>query len=450
MKSISWALVKVYVCLIFLLAPQSLHAQYSFTGILFSIRDSAKLPYAAVNVPEINQSTLTDSNGKFSFNVPDKFKSITLNVSCIGLKTSILYTPTHYSPEKIYLDISPNQLNEFAFKGLSAREVVEKAVASIPLNYEDSSYFCYSYFRRYEKVNKVFQNFFEALPVVMFKISRGNKVLESTESFANLHARKSKIIPNMTTDHMDNAQELLKQNPIYHLDKSALLPGKFNSYNFSFDTSNKSDDYVINYECSRASSDTHGVMSYSLSTFGGESHEKGSFIIERGSFAIKKIKRTSLRYFDYDYPPFNYPPNILKFSYHKFLFFFIDGDLEAEYVPYNGKWYLKKIARQYTNQFKPVIFETTDFTITNIYEWYADSVSRFITPDYGNNFFPGLTWLKDEYDPKFWDNVVYPWHYDSKEAVFNHLSRRGPLDKQFQKECDYHNDKVDYYSLKRK
>lgn len=441
--------MKFCMCLIILLAHQNLYAQFNFTGILYSIHDSTILPYAAINVPEIHQSALTDSEGRFSFKLSAKIKSITLNVSCIVLKTSILYTPTYNITEKIYLDIAPNQLNEFSFKGLSAREIVEKAVASIPQNYQDSSYFCYSYFRRYDKVNGVFQNFFEALPVVLFRIIKDIKSLEAKEAFAVIHARRSKVVPNMTTDHVDNPDALLKQNPIYHLEKSALNPGKFNSYVFNFDTTNKSDDYVINYECARASSDTHGIMGYTLSIFGGESHEKGTFIIERGTFAIKKIQRTALRYFEYDYPPYDFPPNLMSFGYHKYLYFFVDGYLDAEYVPYNGKWYLKKLARRYTNQFKPPIFETTDFTITNTYEWYADSVSRFIGAEYMNNFYPTLTLPKYEYNPRFWDNIVYPWHYDTKEAVFDHLQRKGTLDKQFQKECDYHNDKMDYYYKKR-
>jgi hypothetical protein len=433
--------VVLVIYFLFILAPAQLSAQSLFNGILYRVSDSTALSFAAISLKEINQSTLTDANGVFHFNIPQSLKKITFNISAIGVKAEVEYQRTFDPVEKIYVDITPNSLDEFSIKGLSAMEVVEKAVASIPANYMDSSYFCYSFFRRYEKVNNVFTNLFEAQPVVMFRLKKSGKEIESTEGYAVKNARCSKIWPNITTDHADNASFLMHENPIYHLDHSALNPAKFSEYIFNFDTSAKTEDYVINYECKLFSSDTHGVMSYNTSTFRGESHEKGQLVIERGTFAIKKIHRTSLRYWDYYYPPFENPPNLLSWGYTKYLFYFVDGYLDADYVPYNGKWYLKKLARQYTNEFNLPLFESKEFTITNYYEWYADSVSRFITSDLINQFYPDLIVGLYDYDQNYWDKIDYPYTYNSKEAVMKDLLRSGPLYKQCLKECSSHNER---------
>jgi hypothetical protein len=418
-------------------------AQNIFKGVLINKTDSSAIAYAAIYLQETNNSILTNDTGGFQFTIPKNIKEITLHIYAIGIKTNLTYKTPFDKTERIYLDKTSNQLSEVAVKGLSAEEVVRMAVASIPLNYVDSSYFDYSFYRRYQKLNGRYVNLFEAYPVVMFRLSKNKHKIRSQEAFAVNELRRSAYHADIMNALEDNPVDLLMLNPVYHLDSSSLNPVKFMSYRFSFDTTNKSNDYVIGYFCNDFSTDKHGIGDYDLRDMKGEEWETGELVIDRASFAIKKISRKSRRHQDYHYIYFPPQNNLTVYDHHKYFFEFIDGDMQVVYKQHNGKWYLQEMHRQYSNEFYLPVFGTKEFTITDFFEWYSDSTSRYTTKEYLDKFYQKMATAIHEYDTAFWKNERFPFHYADKQTLYRDLLGDGPVERQF-----YDETKVDEYTKK--
>lgn len=422
------------VLLVFIGCPAGAQAQSFFKGVILNKLDSTVIPYAAVTAKESGSATLTDINGAFHFALPKNTKQITLSIAAIGSKTEVTFQAPFNKTELIYLDIYANPLNEVAIKALSAEEIVKIAVASIPQNYADSNYFDYSFYRRYQKLNGRFVNLYEAAHVVMFRLIKDKSRITANEAYAVNQLRRSEQNHNIMNVQEDNPADLLLENPVYHLQASSLNPDKFNDFIFNFDTTHKSKDYVITYYSNNFTSDHHGFGDYDLRDLKQEAYETGEMVIDRETYAIKKIHRKSLRHKDYHYK-FLFPQNNrVLYRNHYYYFEFVDGDLEAVYAQHNGKWYLDKICRQYTNEFILGGFETKEYSINDNFEWQSDSVSRYTTGDFVNKFFPRMSTAIHNYDTSYWIRDNHPFYYSGKEAIYKDLLKDGPIDKQFYKE----------------
>lgn len=425
--------------LFFLSTCMPAFAQTKFRGILYKASDSSVIPYAAVSVTELGLSMLTGEHGEFSFAVPKGTNQFSLNVFAIGCKKTIVYTIPNNELKKIYLDVGAQALSEFALRGMSAEEVVIKAIASIPANYADTSYFDHSFYRRYQRVNNRYTNLMEASPVVMFKLNSGKHGVNSKEAFAVSQVRRSNYHPNIMNEAEDNPVDLLEQNAIYHLHESSLDPGRFYNYRFRFDTNNKTKDFVINYVCLGYSTDHHGIQGdFALMDLNGEAWDSGMLVIDRESYAIKTFSRFSHRYFDYKYKFFPPQNNRLIYDGRYYFFEFTGGDLEAEYQQRNGKWYLSRMARKYTNEFYIPVFGTREYEISDHFEWYSDTVSRYTTAEYFDKFYTKMATAVRDYDAADWLVQKFPFHYAKSEAVFTDLEKDGPVLKQF-----YNESKID-------
>jgi len=402
------------------------------------------IPYAAINVKGLDKNMVANDNGEFTLTLPKGQQQITLSITAIGIRTTVVYKAPFNKAEKIYVDVAANALNEFAIKALSAEEVVKMAVAAIPANYADSSYFDHSFYRRYQKVNGHFVNLCEATPVVMFRLARGTHKIASEEAFAVNELRRSTFHPNIMNAREDNPEDLLELNPVYHLQESSLNPEKFLSYRFRFDTTGNPKDYVIRYVCNDFSTDHHGLADYEFMHLEGEEWETGELMVDRETFAIKKITRRSLRHKDYGYIVVPIPNNVIEYDYHKYFFEFVDGDLEAEYAQCAGKWYLKKMFRQYTNEFYTPVFNERAFVITDNFEWYSDSISRYTTSDFILKFYSIMATAIHSYRQTYWEQIDFPFHYYQKEDIYRDLEKEGPAETQY-----YNESKVDEYTKKK-
>ena len=414
-----------------LLLPPMLAAQNKFSGILINKLDSTIIPFAALRIPEIDKATLTDAKGAFTFDIPTEINKITLNISAIGCKTTVTYARPYNKAEQVYIDLLPNALNDVAIKGLSAEDVVRKAVASIPANYADSSYFSYSLYRYYEQVNGKFINLIEAEPVVMFRLSKDSKEISANEAFVIKNVRRSRLRPIINGEsNKEDLPMIMSENPVYHLSVGALAPHKLSNYSFSFDTGSHSADYVVNYICKDFSSDTHKMLTV-IGSFFGESWEKGKLIIDRGSFAIKQCQRTTIRYPEYTYPRNN---NFLLPD-RKYTAELVDAELEVNYEQVNSKWYVKSIYHRYANDY----FTTGPmggkkaYTINDAFEWESMALSKYTTKDVVDMFAATDPFKKMNfaYDKHFWDEVAFPFHFYSKDSVYHDLERNGPIEEQF-------------------
>jgi hypothetical protein len=408
-------------------------SQTSFKGKLVNKQDSTPVSYAIIRSLNLGSFTQTNMDGEFKFNLPENLKTLKFEISAIGLRDTITVKRTHKVVEIIYIDRPLLSLTPVTIKGLSAKETVKLAVDMIPTNYSDSSFAAFSFYRQYEKVNDTFKNLIESQAVILFKLSLVNNRFKPDYGFDVEQMRRS-VFKNVIADmdyYQNDIADLLSEDPVYNLLYGALNPNAFNFYTFNFDTINKTDDFVIKYSCKEYTSETHGVGNIRDNDWYGEGTEEGRFVIDRKTYAFKKIERTAVRNKNFNYPKNN---NLLLPS-RKYYEEFVDGNLVTEYDQVNGKWFLTKICHAFTNEYFLGMTAKKAFTITEAYEWYADSVTHFITSDMTNKFFidtylPSCNYI---YNKDLWNKPLRPFYFYRKEDVYRDLEKKSPIEEQFEK-----------------
>jgi hypothetical protein len=408
------------------------YGQNNFNGILLSRQDSTAVQFAFIKLKDMGSFVQTNAAGEFHFQIPASLKVLHFEISAIGLHDTIVFHRTRNAVEKLYVNKQPLALSQVNIKGLTAAETVKQAVDMIPANYLDSSFAAFSFFRQYQKVNGVFKNLAEAQTVILFKLAAARNGIAVSNGFDVEQMRRSNFKYDIEDFYYEqnSIADLLNQDPVYNLMPGALNPNAYNFYTFKFDTTNKTDDFVITYSCKEFTSDDHGVSNIRELGWNGEGREEGKFTIDRRTFAFKKIERTSYRN-----PEFNYPRNnnwlIPSRTYYCE---FADGKMLTEYEQRNGKWFLKKICQAYTNDY--YLGETAKkmFTITDTYEWYSDSITHYIATELTDKFYrtTELPSCLYTYNKDQWNKPWPAFQYFTKEEVYRDLEKPGVMEEQFE------------------
>lgn len=421
--------MKYLTTIIFIFSTKLLVFGQNFSAVLLSKADSTALSYAAIKLSETGEYTTANDKGEFHFLLPNNTSELHFEISFVGCHTSIKFELADNKLNTIYVECSMTKLKDVVIEGLSAKEIVKRAVASIPLNYSDSSYASQSFYRQYQKVNGKFKNLIEAQSVVLFNLNNSKNEITAKEALYAEQLRRSNYYETLGSED-DDFSDFFNQNPIYHLKTSSLNPKAFSFYVFSFDTS-ASTNYVINYTCNSFSSENHGLDYSSLLEFNGESEESGKFIIDKESFAFIKIEKRAFRNKGYNYPKNN---NFILPD-RKFTEEFIGGQLLVEYEKINGKWYLKTLLHSYTNEFFRTQTYEKAFTITEYFEWYSEKISRYIAKDQIDKLYfnPNLSFCNYLYDKQRWQRATPSFYYCSKEEINNDLEKIQKIELQFEK-----------------
>jgi hypothetical protein len=108
-------------------------AQQYYSGKVIG-SDQIPIPYAHIQVGDIGLGTITNSNGDFKLYIPAHINISTINVSCIG------YVPLNLTLTKPHVVIILKEDIKLLAEVIvtprdHARELIEKAIANIPLNY---------------------------------------------------------------------------------------------------------------------------------------------------------------------------------------------------------------------------------------------------------------------------------------------------------------------------
>ncbi len=372
-------------------------AQQPFTGVLINSLDSSTIAFATIKVQETRQTMTTDQHGRFNILLERPLKTFHVEITAIGIRTQHKVKLKESGSYKIYLELLPNELDDFVFEGLQPKTIVKRAVARIPLNYARKSHVSYSFYREYTRFNDRFVNLIEAKLAVLFRTHPGKRVITCEEAYAVLSLRRS----NITTFEAYLAgpiESMLHTNPVYNLDGASLKPGLLEKYEYEM-ISDTGADYIIRYQ-SQFSTETHGVRGWTIHD--GEGTEEGWLYIDKSSFAIKRYERIAIHN-----PHYGYPLNdnfVLPRKSHTGEF--RDGHLIVEYEEREGKCYLKKHLYSYGNDFYSVPHGTKDFTIRHYFEWYADSSSKYVTGDVKDHFYSklSLAFMEYQYQPTEWES----------------------------------------------
>lgn len=391
-------------------------AQRSFTGHLINTIDSNAVPFAVIKLQETDNTVIADDKGYFSFIIPSKLKELTFTVSITGRKSVVTHKLNNADTQNVYTEVLPFLLQEAEIKGLSARDIVKKAVRSIPANYADSSYFAYSSYRQYQLVNDIFMNLVEASPVVMYKLKKKGDSIVSKEAFALRNIRRTETINNHMNVQRDNLCDLMECDPVYHNTASALALNHLGSYRFSFDSSSNKEEYVINYLSPKHTVETFGFLGIELDRlFRGFAYETGKLYIDRKTFAFRRIERQAFRNPGYSF--YQSQDNFILPA-KKYFFEFVGGTLIADYQQSNGKWFPAGLYRKYSTDFFYSGFGTKECTITDVFEWQADSLSLYVPRELLKSFYPRLIeYAAYNYNKAYWQEVAFPFYFFDEQAV---------------------------------
>ncbi len=170
-SSINGIRVKKAILILRFLMAVSVSAQEEFIrGKLLDAVTEEPVPFATVRVKGKYKGVISNEDG--GFRIPQIFKSYgdTLEISSMGYK-ELQWRMTNLSPEDInILRLTPGvfELNEAIvrakeIKGLSAKQIVRRAIRNIPKNYPQNSFSTIGYYRDYQKDEKEYVNLNEAI-----------------------------------------------------------------------------------------------------------------------------------------------------------------------------------------------------------------------------------------------------------------------------------------------
>ncbi len=119
------------VTLIILSSLSEIHSQQYFSGKVTDEKETP-IPYAHIQIEGLG--TVTNIAGEFKLYLPEKIKSSTVSISCIGYVSRKITLGKDF--ERITLIEDVKQLDEVTIVSRDyAREVLEKAIENIPINY---------------------------------------------------------------------------------------------------------------------------------------------------------------------------------------------------------------------------------------------------------------------------------------------------------------------------
>lgn len=411
-KQIIFDSMKKLLPLLLLITGIVCNAQNLFNGMLINRADNKPVPYAVVKLSATGHTEITDSIGHFSFSLPSVSDTVVLEIAALGFHSTIKHINTYSVLEKVYINKPVLSIKEVTIKGLSAKKVVEKALAEIPNLYANTAYACNSFYRQIHKENGRFVRLIELQSSTMFKIAAEKRRLTCTEAMATIAMRRSYDYEKNRLEHLDHYFDLLAENPILHPIGTVLNPAGIDAFIFRFDTVNTTKDwYVIIYESQE---------------FGKESISSGKLTINKNTFAICKLERFDRKNKRGDFRM------VLSTDY---ISDFISGSFTAEYEEIDGKWYLKRLLREYTNQIYQRITGTKSSYITETFEWYAGIPTNKIAASLIDSYYNTSKLYKGKYtyDKTMWATDLYPYIYFNKDEVYKGLSHTIPIEEQFEK-----------------
>jgi|GEM_PF-2078112 len=405
-------------------------AQTGFKGILINKANNEVVKFGRVYAPALHESTIIGEDGTFELAAPDTMKTLVLLVSVMGAHDSVAYVRRYKGKEKVYINIAPTELAEFQVQGLSPLQVLQKAVRAVKTNYADRSYFGWSSYREYERVNNIFRNLEEGDVVVLNRVRlNSSNELNATEGYAERKYRRVVQFEDKSAFYDDDPSELISQEPLYHLRSGALNPSRLVGYRLSFDTTQKGNDYVIKYVNYDYSMERHGLVTQGSWPFSGEAYEKGVIVVDRRSFAIKRIERHAYRNKDYIYWKHGLETNVVAWG--KYTIDFVDAHFITDYDTIHGKWYPKHMYYEYTNRLERTVKGHDNYDMVTCFEWRLDSVSRGVPGELLKSFHDRLVREHYNYDKTEWTTFELPYYFYPQDTVYSYLQRRGPLEEQF-------------------
>jgi hypothetical protein len=244
----------------------------SIKGKLLDSKSNQPIPYASVYVKRSSIGTTTNEEGVFLFHIPSGLEKDTLIISVIGYDYFKSVASAMVGKENVIrLKQSSTVLNEVVVKAskkeLTGKDIVKKAVASIPSNYPMTPFLIEGFFRDLQIENEKPVELLEA--ALKFRYKDYNPGYEDVEIVEVRRSINKRHPINGTYDRHNSIFDLMEDNYVKH----RFGPINTKGWKFQIDSIFASDDRVV----------------YKISSVKGPS-ETAILFIDSESFAILKLE----------------------------------------------------------------------------------------------------------------------------------------------------------------
>ena len=409
-------------------------AQVQFKLQLLQSNDSLAIPYASVKDLKTSKVYLSNLNGEVLFTFNKLPKQLKLAVSFIGNKGIYEVQINHPSEQQLFLHKKTFQLAEAAIKGLTAKDIMLKVVKQIPENYLDSSFLLLGNYRQFQQINGKYKNLIEAQMGIASQLTRNENELKAKESFAIIQMRRSHYYYPIDGNTPDDINDLMLENPIYHLMRNSLNPKAFDEYEFEFDTNSffSKKEYIIHYRNKSLPVERHSIDGYEYGYFSGEAREQGTFVVSKENFALLELERNSIRNPQYSYPMNN---NYVLPS-KRYTIEFKGAHLKMKFDIKDGKYFLKELYHQYSHDFFDAKSGVKRYFIQDFFEWNSVLATRVLPIEMKDDFYEttALPLSNYTYEPAAWSQFMPYSFYVPIEVLYHEMGKVIPLEIQFKQQ----------------
>jgi hypothetical protein len=298
-------------------------------------------------------------------------------------------------------------------EGMSAKQIVKKAIDKIPDNFAADTFYSKIFYRQYHKENNFYVRLIEASLFFKSTVEKNKNSLNGRERVRVIQLRRSNNYEMNKEEHGDHLFDLLSENPVYHSLGTVLNRKALNSFKFFPDTIENDSVYHIFY-FSKNSMD--------------EKVQKGELLIDKRTFAILKFTKEE-RQND------NAVSKYDKASSVPYCWEFQNGNVIAEYEYRDGKMFLASLNKTYTHELYDNKVHSKEYVVAENFELKVDS------DFYSQNILPGnfsavsnLYHLRYPYDRDYWNNYLTPgFVFENSKIVIRDLQRKETLEQQFEK-----------------
>jgi len=434
------------------------------------------LPFSTIRYKKYANGTIANENGVFKLFVPKNHLYDTLEISCLGYKLKSI-TPAHFSQNKtINIELEPDaiELSEITITPPDPKEILDKAIEKISVNYPQKPHYLNAYYRELIKKDSNFIKFCDAACEIYYdgyygqndpdrRMSRWEWHSYSNQfdfsggvNYSYLHAKtpykndQTKIIQARASENLQTGLESDSLHSSFFL-QASITGGPIGASRI--DIIKLLPPFLNEKKYRQYSFKIKGITKYqNKKTFHFEFIPKkkarviyqGDFYIDIESLAFVSFKYNRVIDTTNNHLPFE---NTLISDFNKAQskksgykritrrIYEWQHNIEIDYLPYNNCWYLSRI--KHTNQllnrgdvWDDIKFETSRELFINSID--TSDIKPFTKREtYRRSAYNSLYYYPYEYNPEFWkkyNSVVATGVFD---AALSDLTKNKPLHLQF-------------------
>lgn len=149
----------------FLLLGQKVDAKIKdldFKGKVIDTKSKNPIPYVNISIEHHSFGTITNVEGDFSFNIPEKYQYEKIIFSCIGYESKILTTED--CPKSLLIEMTPVvlMLPEISIKPIDPVGILRESIKRISENYSQIPVCLNAFYREMIKVDSTFVKYTDA------------------------------------------------------------------------------------------------------------------------------------------------------------------------------------------------------------------------------------------------------------------------------------------------